>query len=139
MMLQGKSQVGLYLSPGKDARLPHHPCLAEGTAIEVAAAWGIDPLFMLVGSQTFRRISRSTISRVESRGSPYRSVRGTTTDLLLRPTRTRDRRHHPAELDQGRRAVRRIHGLLRKAGKPAAHWSKVTAVHYRSSRFSPMP
>jgi UbiD family decarboxylase len=53
MMVQGKSQVGLYLSPGKDARLHITRAWQQGKPIEVAAAWGIDPLFMLVGSQTF--------------------------------------------------------------------------------------
>ena len=32
MMLQGKKECGLYLSPGKDARLAHHPLLAAGQA-----------------------------------------------------------------------------------------------------------
>ena len=53
MMQQGKSQVGLYLSPGKDARLHITRAWQQGKSINVAAAWGIDPLFMLVGSQTF--------------------------------------------------------------------------------------
>ena len=47
MMLQGKSEVGLYLSPGKDARLHITRSWQQGKPIEVAAAWGIDPLFML--------------------------------------------------------------------------------------------
>src|SRR3974390_815808 len=58
MMVQGKAQVGLYLSPGKDARLHITRAWQQGKPIHVAAAWGIDPLFMLV-------------------------VRGTTTDLML--------------------------------------------------------
>ena len=83
MMLQGKSQVGLYLSPGKDARLHITRAWQQGKPIEVAAAWGIDPLFMLVGSQTFPK----NVSEYEFaggiKGQPIPVVRGKTTDLLL--------------------------------------------------------
>jgi 4-hydroxy-3-polyprenylbenzoate decarboxylase len=83
MMLQGKRQVGLYLSPGKDARLHITRAWQQGKPIEVAAAWGIDPLFMLVGSQTFPK----NVSEYEFaggiKGEPIPVVRGTTTDLLL--------------------------------------------------------
>ena len=53
MMLQSKNEVGLYLSPGKDARLHITRSWQMGKPVQVAAAWGIDPLFMVVGSQTF--------------------------------------------------------------------------------------
>ncbi len=83
MMLQGKAQAGLYLSPGKDARLHITRAWQQGKPIEVAAAWGIDPLFMLVGSQTFPK----NVSEYEFaggiKGEPIPVVRGTTTDLLL--------------------------------------------------------
>ncbi len=83
MMLQGKNQVGLYLSPGKDARLHITRSWQKGEPIQVAAAWGIDPLFMVVGSQTFPK----NISEYEFaggvKGQPIPVVRGTTTDLLL--------------------------------------------------------
>ena len=83
MMQQGKAAVGLYLSPGKDARLHITRAWQQGNPIEVAAAWGIDPLFMLVGSQTFPK----NVSEYEFaggiKGQPIPVVRGTTTDLLL--------------------------------------------------------
>jgi UbiD family decarboxylase len=83
MMLQGKSEVGLYLSPGKDARLHITRAWQKGESIQVAAAWGIDPLFMLVGSQTFPK----NVSEYEFaggiKGEPIPVVRGKTTDLLL--------------------------------------------------------
>ena len=83
MMLQGKAQVGLYLSPGKDARLHITRAWQQGKPIQVAAAWGIDPLFMLVGSQTFPK----NVSEYEFaggiKGEPIPVVRGTTTDLLI--------------------------------------------------------
>jgi 4-hydroxy-3-polyprenylbenzoate decarboxylase len=83
MMVQGKSQVGLYLSPGKDARLHITRAWQQGKPINVAAAWGIDPLFMLVGSQTFPK----NVSEYEYaggiKGEPIPVVRGKTTDLLI--------------------------------------------------------
>jgi 4-hydroxy-3-polyprenylbenzoate decarboxylase len=83
MMLQGKSQVGLYLSPGKDARLHITRAWQQGKPIHVAAAWGIDPLFMLVGSQTFPK----NVSEYEYaggiKGQPIPVVHGKTTDLLI--------------------------------------------------------
>ena len=83
MMVQGKSQVGLYLSPGKDARLHITRAWQQGKPIEVAAAWGIDPLFMLVGSQTFPK----NVSEYEYaggiKGQPIPVVRGKKSDLMI--------------------------------------------------------
>ena len=83
MMLQGKQQVGLYLSPGKDARLHITRYWEKGESVPVAAAWGIDPLFMLVGSQTFPK----NVSEYEFaggiKGEAIPVVRAETSDLLL--------------------------------------------------------
>jgi 4-hydroxy-3-polyprenylbenzoate decarboxylase len=83
MMLHDDRQCGLYLSPGKDARLHITRAWQRGDAIPVAAAWGIEPLFMVVGSQTFPK----NVSEYEFaggiKGEPIPLVRGTTTDLLL--------------------------------------------------------
>jgi 4-hydroxy-3-polyprenylbenzoate decarboxylase len=83
MMLQGKSEVGLYLSPGKDALLHITRAWQRNEPLHVAAAWGIDPLFMLVGSQRFP----NQVSEYEYaggvKGEPIPVVRGTTTDLLI--------------------------------------------------------
>jgi 4-hydroxy-3-polyprenylbenzoate decarboxylase len=83
MMQQGRSAVGLYLSPGKDARLHITRAWQRGEPVEVAAAWGIDPLFMLVGSQTFAK----NVSEYEFaggiKGEAIPVVRGKTTSLLL--------------------------------------------------------
>lgn len=83
MMQQGKAEVGLYLSPGKDARLHITRAWERGEAVPVAAAWGIDPLFMLVGSQTFpKNVSEyEFIGGIKGEGVPV--VRGKTTDLML--------------------------------------------------------
>jgi UbiD family decarboxylase len=83
MMLQGKREAGLYLSPGKDARLHITRSWQMGKPVQVAAAWGIDPLFMVVGSQTFPK----NVSEYEFlggvKGEPIPLVKGKTTELLL--------------------------------------------------------
>ena len=83
MMVQGKSQVGLYLSPGKDARLHIMRSWEQGKPLQVAAAWGIDPLYMLVGSQTFPKNASEYDYAGGIKGGPVPVVRGKTTDLLI--------------------------------------------------------
>jgi 4-hydroxy-3-polyprenylbenzoate decarboxylase len=132
-MLQGTSQVGLYLSPGKDALLHIQRSWQKGEPIHVAAAWGIDPLFMLVGSQKFPK----DISEYEYaggvKGEPIPVVRGTTTDLLI-----------PANAElviEGTIAVNstKAEGPFGEFtgyyGKPeaAAPLVDVTAIHHRSN------
>jgi len=133
MMIQGKSQTGLYLSPGKDARLHITRAWQQGKSIQVAAAWGIDPLFMLVGSQTFPK----NVSEYEFaggiKGQPIPVVRGTTTDLLL-----------PANAELVVEGVIRPNSVKAEGpfgefpgyyGRPEAGCPLVdiTAVHYRSN------
>ncbi len=132
MMLQGKNQVGLYLSPGKDARLHITRAWQKGEPIQVAAAWGIDPLFMLVGSQTFAK----NVSEYEYaggiKGQPIPVVRGMTTDLLL-----------PANAELAIEGIIKPNSVKREGpfgefpgyyGRPEAGCPlvEVTALHYRS-------
>ena len=132
MMQQGKNKVGLYLSPGKDARLHITRAWQQGKSIEVAAAWGIDPLFMMVGSQSFPK----NISEYEFaggiKGQPIPVVRGKTTDLLL-----------PANAELVIEGVIRPNSVMPEGpfgefpgyyGRPEAGCPlvEVTAVHYRS-------
>jgi 4-hydroxy-3-polyprenylbenzoate decarboxylase len=132
MMQQGRSAVGLYLSPGKDARLHITRAWQRGEPIEVAAAWGIDPLFMLVGSQTFAK----NVSEYEFaggiKGKPIPVVRGKTTKLLL-----------PANAELVIEGVIRPNSVKAEGpfgefpgyyGRPEAGCPlvDVTAVHYRS-------
>jgi UbiD family decarboxylase len=133
MMQQGKNQVGLYLSPGKDARLHITRAWQQGKPIEVAAAWGIDPLFMMVGSQTFPK----NVSEYEFaggiKGQPIPVVRGATTDLLL-----------PANAELVIEGIIRPNSVKAEGpfgefpgyyGRPEAGCPlvDVTAVHYRSN------
>ena len=133
MMQQGKKEVGLYLSPGKDARLHITRAWQKGESIQVAAAWGIDPLFMMVGSQTFPK----NVSEYEFaggiKGQPIPVVRGTTTDLLL-----------PANAELVIEGVIRPGSVKAEGpfgefpgyyGRPEAGCPlvEVTAVHYRSN------
>ena len=133
MMLQGKNQVGLYLSPGKDARLHITRAWQKDQPIQVAAAWGIDPLFMVIGSQTFPK----NVSEYEFaggiKGQPIPVVRGMTTDLLL-----------PASAEFVVEGVIRPNSVKKEGpfgefpgyyGRPEAGCPlvEVTAVHYRSS------
>jgi UbiD family decarboxylase len=83
MMIHGPRQCGLYLSPGKDARLHITRAWQRGESIKVAAAWGIDPLFMVVGSQTFPKNLSEYEFAGGIKGQPIPVVRGQTTDLLL--------------------------------------------------------
>ena len=132
MMVQNKSQAGLYLSPGKDARLHITRAWEQGKPIQVAAAWGIDPLFMLVGSQSFPK----NVSEYEYaggiKGEPIPVVRGTTTDLLI-----------PANAELVIEGVINVNSMKAEGpfgeftgyyGKPEALCPLVdiTAVHYRS-------
>jgi len=132
MMLQGKNQVGLYLSPGKDARLHITRAWQKGEPIEVAAAWGIDPLFMVIGSQTFAK----NVSEYEYaggvKGQPIPVVRGKTTDLLI-----------PANAEFVIEGIIRPNSVKSEGpfgefpgyyGRPEAGCPlvDVTAVHYRS-------
>ena len=132
MMLQSKSQVGLYLSPGKDARLHITRAWQKGQPIEVAAAWGIDPLFIFVGSQTFPKNLSEYDFAGGIKGQPIPVVRGTTTDLLL-----------PANAELVIEGIIRANSVKAEGpfgeftgyyGRPEAGCPlvDVTAVHYRS-------
>jgi len=133
MMLQGKKEVGLYLSPGKDARLHITRSWQIGKSVEVAAAWGIDPLFMLIGSQTFPK----NVSEYEYlggvKGEPIPVVKGKTISLLL-----------PANAEFVIEGIIKPNAVKKEGpfgefpgyyGRPEAGCPlvEVTAVHYRNN------
>jgi len=83
MMVHDERHVGLYLSPGKDARLHIARAWELGRPIEVVAAYGIDPLLMVVASMTFPK-NESELDAVGGiAGSPLEVTRGVTTDLPI--------------------------------------------------------
>ena len=83
MMLHDKRHVGLYLSPGKDARLHISTAWQRGEDVEVAACLGVHPLWMILGSQTFPK-NLSELDAVGGiMGEPLEVVRGHTTSLLF--------------------------------------------------------
>jgi UbiD family decarboxylase len=133
MMVQDKNRVGLFLSPGKDARLHITRAWEQGKTLQVAAAWGIDPLFMLVGSQSFPK----NVSEYEYaggiKGQPIEVVKGKTTDLLL-----------PAHAELVIEGEIRPNSMMGEGpfgeftgyyGKPEAMcpFVTITAMHYRSN------
>ncbi|MCR4340079.1 MAG: UbiD family decarboxylase, partial [Gemmatimonadaceae bacterium] len=82
MMVQGKNEVGLYLSPGKDARLHIERYWSRNEPCEVIACWGIEPAMFIVASQTFPK----TVSELDYLGGvlgrPVEMVKGEATSLL---------------------------------------------------------
>ncbi|HEV8640209.1 MAG TPA: UbiD family decarboxylase [Methylomirabilota bacterium] len=80
-MVQGKNQVGLYLSPGKDARLHIERYWSRNEPCEVVMCWGIDPAMFIAASQTFPK----TVSELDYigglMGRPVELVKGDATSL----------------------------------------------------------
>lgn len=133
MMIHDRNHVGLYLSPGKDARLHITRAWQRGQDLPVAAALGVHPLWMIVASQTFPK----NLSEYEAiggiMGAPLHVVEGETTDLLL-----------PAQAEivvEGviRANTTRLEGPFGEFtgyyGRPeaGAPLVEVTAVHHRNS------
>lgn len=83
VMLHGKREVGLFTSPGKDARIHLEESWRRGKAMEVAICLGVDPSLMVVGGWTYPK----NISEYEfaggMKGEPVRVVKALTSDLLV--------------------------------------------------------
>lgn len=52
-MVQDRNHVGLFLSPGKDARLHIERSWSRNQPCEVVAVWGVEPAMFIAGSQAF--------------------------------------------------------------------------------------
>ena len=80
-MVQGKNEVGLYLSPGKDARLHIERYWKRGEPCDVVMCWGIHPAMFIVASQTLPK----TVSELDyvggMMGRPVQLVKGEATSL----------------------------------------------------------
>ena len=83
MMIQGPKQVGLSIAPGKDALAHMHQAWSRGEPLPVAAAWGIDPLFMIVGSQSFPRDVSEYEHAGGIKGVPIEVVRAPQTGIYV--------------------------------------------------------
>ena len=75
-MIQGPREVGLYLSPGKDARLHIEKYWARNEPCEVVAVWGVDPAMFVAASLGFSK----TLSELEFiggiKGAPVELCKG---------------------------------------------------------------
>jgi UbiD family decarboxylase len=83
MMVHDRNHVGLYLSPGKDARLHIARAWQRGEPVEVAAALGVHPLWMIVASQTFPKNMSEYEAIGGIMGAPLEVTPGESTGLLL--------------------------------------------------------
>ena len=80
-MVQSRDEVGLYLTPGKDARLHIERNWAMGKPCEVVACWGIDPALFMVSSQTFPKTQSELDYAGGLIGLPVELVPGEATSL----------------------------------------------------------
>ncbi len=75
-MVQDRNHVGLYLSPGKDARLHIERYWQRNEPCEVVCAWGVDPAMFIAASLTFPK----TVSELDFiggiTGRPVELVKG---------------------------------------------------------------
>jgi len=75
-MVHDRNHVGLYLSPGKDARLHIERYWSRNEPCEIVAVWGVDPAMFIAASLTFAK----TISELEFvgglTGRPVELVKG---------------------------------------------------------------
>jgi UbiD family decarboxylase len=80
-MVQGQREVGLYLSPGKDARLHIERYWSRNEPCEVVMCWGVDPAMFIAASQTFPK----TVSELDyvggMMGRAVELVKGDVTSL----------------------------------------------------------
>ena len=81
-MVQGKREVGLYLSPGKDARLHIERYWSRNEPCEVVCCWGIDPALFIAASQTFPKTTSELDFVGGILGRPVELVKGEATSLL---------------------------------------------------------
>ena len=82
MMVHDRNHVGLYLSPGKDARLHIERYWSRGEPCEVVAVWGVDPAMFIAASQTFPKTASELDCMGGMKGHPVELVKGQVTSLL---------------------------------------------------------
>jgi 4-hydroxy-3-polyprenylbenzoate decarboxylase len=82
-MLHGPREVGLYISPGKDGLQHLQAAARRGQKLPVAAVYGLHPLFMVVGSQSFGANTNEYDVAGGIQGQPVQVVRGEITGLPI--------------------------------------------------------
>ncbi len=82
-MILSKNEVGFYVSPGHDALLHRERWWKQGKPCEVAAVYGVDPLWFAVGSLTYPKTLSEYDFAGGIQGSPVEVVKGEATDLLI--------------------------------------------------------
>ena len=82
-MVHNNKEVGVMFSPGKDGRQHMEKYFKQGKPMPIAAAWGIDPLMMVVGSMgAGRKVCEYDIAGGII-GEPIEVTKGKITDLLI--------------------------------------------------------
>ncbi len=81
MMVHDRNHVGLYVSPGKDARLHIERAWARGEPVEVVACWGVPPAWVVVSSQGFPKTESELDYIGGVLGRPLELVQALTTSL----------------------------------------------------------
>ncbi|WP_180994407.1 UbiD family decarboxylase [Bacillus sp. Marseille-P3661] len=82
-MVHNDKEVGVMFSPGKDGRQHMEKYFKQGKPMPIAAAWGIDPLMMVVGSMGAGRRDCEYDIAGGITGSPIEVTKGKVTDLLI--------------------------------------------------------
>ncbi len=82
-MLHGPREVGLYVSPGKDGLQHLQAAWRRGEPLPVAAVYGLHPLLMVVGSQSFGANTNEYDVAGGIQGAPVEVVRGEVTGLPI--------------------------------------------------------
>ena len=131
-MVQDKSRVSLWMSPGKHGRQIREKYFRAGKPCPVLISCGHDPLLFLAGGNELKFGLSEFDYAGGHRGVPFdvvpkRSVR--TADAGAR--RNRDRRRHGGRRHGAGRPVRRVHRLLRDSPSDLPI-VRVRRVYYRN-------
>ncbi|HEY7061242.1 MAG TPA: UbiD family decarboxylase [Chloroflexota bacterium] len=131
MMVQDRNHLGLYLSPGKDARLHLTRAWQRNEALPIAVVVGGDPLLFLVGSQAFPKNRSEYDFAGGIKNAPIEVIAGPQTGLPL-----------PARAELVLEGVILPHAMQKEGpfgeftgyyGRPEADSPlvEITAMHYR--------
>ena len=83
MMIHDRNHVGLYMSPGKDARLQMERWWKAGKPCEVVAVWGVDPATFLLSGITMPKTESEYDYIGGLKGEAVELLQGQFTDLLF--------------------------------------------------------